>query len=72
MEQREGNILWEVQDRRQPVLICIKDLNGKVLESREYNWIHEPTYGIDVDIDMVDAREIDRILDKLIAKWKKE
>ena len=67
MEQREGNIIWEVQDRRQPVLICIKDLNGKVLESREYSCMHEPIFGVDID----DAREIDRILDKLIAKWKK-
>lgn len=68
MEQREGNIIWEVQSWRQPVLINIKDLDGKILESREYTCMHEPIFGVDVD----DAKEIDRILDKLIAKWKKD
>ena len=67
MRKQEGNIIWEVQDYRQPVLIAIYDIHGNLLESTEYRCMHEPIFGVDT----YDAQEIDKILDRLIAKWNK-
>ena len=64
----ERGIRWEVVDWRSPAKIIISDLSGIVLHEEEYEWMHEPIFGPDVD----DCREIDKILDKLIKEYGEE
>ena len=68
MAGEEKGIKWEVTDWRSPAKITISDLDGNVLHEEEYQWMHEPIFGPDVD----DCIEIDKILDKLIKKYGKE
>ena len=67
MEGIEKGIRWEVVDWKSPADITIYDLDGNVLHTEQYNWIHEPVFGPDVD----DCREIDKILDRLINQYGK-
>ncbi len=65
MEGIEKNIRWEVIDWRSPAKITIYDLDGNVLHTEEYEWMHEPIFGPDID----DSIEIDKILDRLIKQY---
>lgn len=67
MTGEEKGIRWEVVEWRSPTDIIIYDLDGHVLHTEKYEWIHEPIFGPDVD----DCREIDKILTKLIKKYGK-
>ena len=67
MEGIEKGIKWEVIDRCSPAKIIISDLNGNILHEEEYQWMHEPIFGPDVD----DCAEIDKILDRLIQQYGK-
>ena len=68
MEGTEKGIKWEVTDWKSPADITIYDLNGNVLHTEKYEWIHEPVFGPDVD----DCAEIDKILDQLIKDYGKD
>lgn len=65
MTGEEKGIKWEVIDWRSPADITIYDLQGNVLHTEKYEWMHEPIFGPDVD----DRLAIDTILDKLIKKY---
>lgn len=67
MKGTEKGIMWEVTDYRSPADITIYDTQGNVLHTEKYEWMHEPIFGPDVD----DCAKIDKILDKLIAKYGK-
>ena len=65
MTGEENGIKWEVTDWRSPADITIYDIQGNVLHTEKYEWMHEPIFGPDVD----DCIAIDKILDKLIKKY---
>lgn len=65
MTGTEKGIKWEVTDYRSPADITIYDLQGNILHTEKYEWMHEPIFGPDVD----DCQEIDKILDKLIRRY---
>lgn len=65
MEGTEKGIKWEVIEWRSPADITIYDLQGNILHTEKYKWMHEPIFGPDVD----DCQEIDKILDKLIRRY---
>lgn len=67
MEGIEKSIRWEVIDWKSPAEITIYDLDGNVLHTEEYEWMHEPVFGPDID----DRIEINKILDELIKKYGK-
>lgn len=68
MTGEEKGIKWEVIEWRSPTHITIYDLDGNVLHDEEYQWIHEPIFGPDID----DCQRIDKILDNLIKKYGKK
>jgi len=68
VEGIEKGIKWEVVDWRSPADITIYDLQGNVLHTEKYQWMHEPIFGPDID----DCQEIDKILDKLIKQYGRE
>ncbi len=65
MTGEEKGIKWEVIDWKSPADITIYDLQGNVLHTEKYEWMHEPIFGPDVD----DSVAIDKILDRLIKKY---
>lgn len=65
MTGEEKGIKWEVIDWRSPADITIYDLQGNVLHTEKYEWMHEPIFGPDVD----DSVAIDKILDRLIQQY---
>lgn len=65
MTGEEKGIKWEVIDWRSPADITIYDLQGNVLHTEKYVWMHEPIFGPDVE----DRIEIEKILDRLIKKY---
>lgn len=65
MTGEEKGIKWEVIDWRSPADITIYDLQGNVLHTEKYEWMHEPIFGPDVE----DRIEIEEILDRLIKKY---
>jgi hypothetical protein len=68
MTGEEKGIKWEVIDWKSPADITIYDLDGNILHTERYEWIHEPVFGPDVE----DCREIDKILDRLISQYGKD
>lgn len=67
MTGEENGIKWGVTEWKSPADITIYDTDGNVLHTEKYQWMHEPIFGSDVD----DCAKIDKILDKLIAKYGK-
>ena len=67
MTGEENGVKWEVVDWKSPAEITIYDLDGNVLHTEEYEWMHEPVFGPDID----DCLEIDKILAELIMKYGK-
>ena len=61
----ERGIKWEVTDYISPANIIIYDSDNTILHKEEYNWMHEPIFGPDID----DVVAINERLDELIKKF---
>ena len=68
MTGEEKGIKWEVTEWRSPADITIYDLQGNILHTEKYRWMHEPIFGPDVD----DCAAIAELLEWLIKLYGKD